>query len=45
MYFYKMEERVRKWRLILGKDADKNNDDQISLSPEMKGMDDVLDAL
>jgi len=40
-----MEERVRKWRLILGKDADKNNDDQISLSPEMKGMDDVLDAL
>ncbi|MDB4539025.1 VWA domain-containing protein [Saprospiraceae bacterium] len=45
MYFYKMEERVRKWRLILGKDADKNNDDQVSLSPEMKGMDDVLDAL
>ncbi|MDC3210261.1 MAG: VWA domain-containing protein [Saprospiraceae bacterium] len=40
-----MEERVRKWRLILGKDADKNNDDQVSLSPEMKGMDDVLDAL
>ncbi len=40
-----MEERIRKWRLILGKDADKNNDDQVSLSPEMKGMDDVLDAL
>lgn len=45
MYFYKMEERIRKWRLILGKDADKNNDEQISLSPEMKGMDDVLEAL
>ena len=45
MYFYKMEERIRKWRLILGKDADKNNDNPISLSAEMKGMDDVLDAL
>lgn len=45
LYFCKMEERIRKWRLILGKDADKNNDDQVSLSPEMKGMDDVLDAL
>ncbi|MFK8009172.1 MAG: VWA domain-containing protein [Saprospiraceae bacterium] len=40
-----MEERIRKWRLILGKNADKNNDEQVSLSPEMKGMDDVLDAL
>jgi len=40
-----MEERIRKWRLILGKDADKNNDNPISLSAEMKGMDDVLDAL
>lgn len=45
MYFYNMEERIRKWRLILGKDADKNNDNQVSLSPEMKGMDDVLEAL
>ncbi|MFK7773979.1 MAG: VWA domain-containing protein [Saprospiraceae bacterium] len=45
MYFYIMEERIRKWRLILGKDADKNNDEQVSLSAEMKGMDDVLDAL
>ncbi len=45
MYFYHMEERIRKWRLILGKDADKNNDEQVSLSPEMKGMDDVLEAL
>ena len=40
-----MEERVRKWRLILGKDADKNNDNQVSLPTEMKGMDDVLEAL
>lgn len=45
MYFYIMEERIRKWRLILGKDADKNNDEQVSLSSEMKGMDDVLEAL
>lgn len=44
-YFYKMEERIRKWRLILGKDADKNNDNQVSLPSEMKGMDDVLEAL
>ena len=40
-----MEERIRKWRLILGKDADKNNDEQVSLPLEMKGMDDVLEAL
>lgn len=45
MYFYIMEERIRKWRLILGKDADKNNDEQVSLPSEMKGMDDVLEAL
>ncbi|MEM6966519.1 MAG: VWA domain-containing protein [Bacteroidota bacterium] len=38
-----MDERIRKWRLILGKKADQ--DGQVSLSPEMKGMDDVLEAL
>lgn len=38
-----MDERIRKWRLILGKKADQ--DGQVPLSPEMKGMDDVLEAL
>ena len=38
-----MDERVRKWRLILGKKADQEG--EVSLSAEMKGMDDVLDAL
>jgi len=38
-----MDERVRKWRLILGKKADQ--DGEVSLSAEMKGMDDVLEAL
>ena len=43
MYFYFMEERIRKWRLILGKNADKEGN--VPLSGEMKGMDDVLEAL
>lgn len=43
MYFYIMEEKIRKWRLVLGKQADQNND--VSLSAEMKGMDEVLEAL
>ena len=43
LYFYNMDERVRKWRLILGKKADQ--DGEVSLSAEMKGMDDVLEAL
>ncbi len=38
-----MEERIRKWRLILGKNADKEGN--VPLSGEMKGMDDVLEAL
>ncbi|HFB99338.1 MAG TPA: VWA domain-containing protein [Phaeodactylibacter sp.] len=38
-----MEEKIRKWRLVLGKQADQNND--VSLSAEMKGMDEVLEAL
>ena len=38
-----MDERLRKWRLILGKQADQEND--VSLDAEMQGMDAVLEAL
>ena len=38
-----MDERLRKWRLILGKQADQEND--IPLDAEMQGMDAVLEAL
>ena len=38
-----MDDRIRKWRLILGKKADQGGD--VSLSSEMKGMDEVLEAL
>ena len=38
-----MEEKLRKWRLILGKQS--NPAEDIELSSEMQGMDDVLDAL
>ena len=38
-----MDDRIRKWRLILGKKADQAGD--VSLSSEMKGMDEVLEAL
>ena len=38
-----MDERLRKWRLILGKQADQDND--VSLDAEMQGMDAVLEAL
>ncbi len=38
-----MDERLRKWRLILGKNSDASG--EIDLSEEMKGMDEALDAL
>lgn len=38
-----MDERLRKWRLILGKKADPTG--EMDLPQEMKGMDDALDAL
>lgn len=38
-----MEERIEKWRLILGKSAEEGSG--ADLSEEMQGMDDVLDAL
>lgn len=38
-----MDEKLRKWRLILGKQS--NPADDIELSETMQGMDDVLDAL
>ena len=39
-----MEERIKKWRLILGKSAAEEGA-EMDLSEEMQGMDDVLDAL
>ena len=36
-------DRFQKWRLILGKKADQGG--EVSLSSEMKGMDEVLEAL
>ena len=38
-----MDERLLKWRLILGKNADLSG--EIELSEEMKSMDNALDAL
>ncbi len=38
-----MEERIKKWRLILGKSAAEMADSE--LSEDLQGMDDVLDAL
>lgn len=38
-----MEERVKKWRLILGKQSNPEND--VKLNGEESGMDDALDAL
>ena len=38
-----MDERLRKWRLILGSKADANG--ELSLKGDDVGMDEVLDAL
>ncbi|MEL6924633.1 MAG: VWA domain-containing protein [Bacteroidota bacterium] len=39
------EERIKKWRLILGSKAEPEEGDATSLSKEEKGMDNVLEAL
>ena len=39
----RMKESIKKWRLILGKNASEGAG--VELSEEMQGMDDVLDAL
>lgn len=38
-----MDERLKKWRLVLGKHADQEN--QVQLSGDQQGMDNVLEAL
>lgn len=38
-----MEEKIRKWRMILGQKAEEENNEK--LEGELKGMDDVLEAL
>ena len=38
-----MEDKIKKWRMILGKPS--NPEEDVDLSEEMQGMDDALDAL
>jgi len=40
-----MDERLKKWRLILGKQAEEEKQEQIELSEAQQGMDGVLEAL